>query len=180
MPTLPTTNVAFASGATEAQFKTFLSDFRDYVSYMLGATGLPADAIVGGVPSGTKMLFAQAAAPTGWTKDTTHNNKALRVVSGTGGASGGSVAFSTVFGRTAVDASSLSIGQLAAHAHAAYIGVSGAGGGPYSGIMDNLSLETNRISGTAFSTASAGSGSTHSHGLDLRVQYVDVIICTKG
>lgn len=48
------------------------------------------------VPSGTKMLFAQTAAPTGWTKDTTHNDKALRVVSGTAG-SGGSVAFTTAF-----------------------------------------------------------------------------------
>ncbi len=47
-------------------------------------------------PSGTAMLFAQTSAPTGWTKQTTHNDKALRVVSGTAG-SGGSVAFSTAF-----------------------------------------------------------------------------------
>ena len=117
MPTLPTTTLSFASSATEADFKTFLNDFRDYVSYMLGATGLPADSIVGGVPSGTKMLFAQEAAPTGWTKETIHNDKTLRVVSGSGGGSGGVQAFSTVFGRTAVDASSLSIAQLAAHTH---------------------------------------------------------------
>lgn len=172
MPTLPTTTAAFASSATEAEFKTFLNDFRDYVSYMLGATGLPADSIVGGVPSGTKMLFAQATAPTGWTKDTTHNDKSLRVVSGTGGGSGGSVAFSTVFGRTAVDASSLSIAQLAAHAHS----ISGTNNtsGSYSGYVINSS--SYQVSGY---TGSQGSGSTHSHGLDLRVQYVDVIICTK-
>ena len=41
-------------------------------------------------PSGTKMMFYQASAPTGWTQDTTQNNKALRVVSGSGGGSGGS------------------------------------------------------------------------------------------
>ena len=35
------------------------------------------------IPSGTRMLFQQTAAPTGWTKVTDHNNKALRVVSGT-------------------------------------------------------------------------------------------------
>lgn len=46
--------------------------------------------------SGTTMLFVQTAAPTGWTKSTTHDNKALRVVSGTAG-SGGSVAFTTAF-----------------------------------------------------------------------------------
>ena len=33
-------------------------------------------------PAGTLMLFQQTAAPTGWTKQTTHDNKALRVVSG--------------------------------------------------------------------------------------------------
>jgi len=52
-------------------------------------------------PSGTAMLFAQTAAPTGWTKSTTHNNKALRVVSGTA-SSGGSVAFTTAFASQAV------------------------------------------------------------------------------
>ena len=47
-------------------------------------------------PSGTSMLFAQSAAPTGWTKQTTHNDKTLRIVSGTA-SSGGSVAFTTAF-----------------------------------------------------------------------------------
>ena len=41
-------------------------------------------------PSGTVMVFYQAAAPTGWTKSTAQNNKALRVVSGSGGGTGGS------------------------------------------------------------------------------------------
>jgi hypothetical protein len=46
--------------------------------------------------SGTLMLFQQTSAPTGWTKQTTHDNKALRVVSGSA-SSGGSVAFTTAF-----------------------------------------------------------------------------------
>ena len=174
MPTLPTTTVAFASNATEAEFKTFLNDFRNYVSYMLGATGLPADSIVGGIPSGSAMLFAQAAAPTGWTKQTTHNDKTLRVVSGSGGGSGGVQAFSTVFGRTASDASSLSIAQLAAHSHTdshSFRTATGSAGGLYpNGSQGNAAFS---------SGGSTGSGSTHSHGLDLRVQYVDVIICMK-
>ena len=52
-------------------------------------------------PSGTRMLFQQTAAPTGWTKDTTQNDKALRVVSGAV-SSGGSVAFSTAFANRTV------------------------------------------------------------------------------
>jgi hypothetical protein len=50
-------------------------------------------------PSGTKQLFYQASAPTGWTQDTTAalGNAALRVVVGTGGGTGGSDTFQTVF-----------------------------------------------------------------------------------
>ena len=122
-------------------------------------------------PQGTALLFAQAAAPTGWTKQTTHNDKALRVVSGaTGGSAGGSVAFSTVFGRTASDASSLSIAQLAAHTHTI---PSGVGSGSSTVVWNS------GTAGISLNSGSQGSGSTHSHGLDLRVQYVDVIIATK-
>jgi hypothetical protein len=49
-----------------------------------------------GFPNGTTMLFVQTTAPTGWTKSTTHNNKALRVVSGAA-SSGGNTAFTSVF-----------------------------------------------------------------------------------
>jgi len=48
-------------------------------------------------PSSTSMLFQQTSAPTGWTKQTTHNDKALRIITGTVG-TGGSVAFSTALG----------------------------------------------------------------------------------
>lgn len=48
----------------------------------------------GGFPSGTRMLFQQSSAPTGWTKDTSANDEALRVVSGSV-SSGGSVGFTT-------------------------------------------------------------------------------------
>jgi hypothetical protein len=56
------------------------------------------------IPSGTAMIFVQTAAPTGWTKSTTHDNKALRVVSGAA-SSGGSVAFTTAFASQAVSGS---------------------------------------------------------------------------
>ena len=49
------------------------------------------------IPAGSVMLFYQSAAPTGWTQLTTQNNKALRVVSGTGGGTGGSNTFTTTF-----------------------------------------------------------------------------------
>jgi hypothetical protein len=44
----------------------------------------------------TAWVFYQANAPLYWTKSTTHNDKALRLVEGTGGGSGGTNSFSTV------------------------------------------------------------------------------------
>jgi len=41
------------------------------------------------IPNGSVMAFFQASAPTGWTQVTTQNDKVLRVVSGTGGGTGG-------------------------------------------------------------------------------------------
>ena len=41
------------------------------------------------IPNGSVMAFFQSAAPTGWTKVTSQNDKVLRVVSGNGGGTGG-------------------------------------------------------------------------------------------
>ena len=51
------------------------------------------------LPIGTKMVFFQAAAPTGWAKvtDAQLDEAAIRIVTGTGGGFGGSAAFSTAF-----------------------------------------------------------------------------------
>ncbi|WP_051003003.1 hypothetical protein [Bradyrhizobium elkanii] len=64
------------------------------------------------VPSGTVMLFYQAAAPVGWTKVTTQNDKALRVVSGSGGVAGGTNPFSTVMAQTNVGGHTLTASEL--------------------------------------------------------------------
>jgi hypothetical protein len=63
-----------------------------------GAGALPTfQAAGGGFASGTVMLFAQTAAPTGWTKNTTTgDNSALRIVTGTA-STGGTVNFTTAF-----------------------------------------------------------------------------------
>jgi hypothetical protein len=67
-------------------------------------------------PATTRIAFQQTAAPTGWTKDVTNNDKALRVVNGTVG-TGGTVPFSTVFGKTGTDATTLSEAQIPSHTH---------------------------------------------------------------
>jgi hypothetical protein len=133
------------------------------------------------LPAGTTMLFAQAAAPTGWTKSTTHNDKALRVVSGAGGVAGGSVAFTTAFASQAVTGTiggtALTLAQMPAHTHS-YSAPSGAvlaGSGAGAAVATSVGSVT----------GSEGSGATHTHSftgtaINLAVQYVDVIIAVKN
>jgi hypothetical protein len=84
-------------------------------------------------PSGTKQVFYQAAAPTGWTQDTASalGNAAMRVVVGTGGGTGGSDTFQTTFTSSkntdltsatvsvsgTVGAHTLSTPEIASHSH---------------------------------------------------------------
>lgn len=142
----------------------------------LKSQGAAADPIWGSlIPSGTLMLFQQTAAPTGWTKQATHNDKALRVVSGAVG-SGGSVAFSTLFGRTAVDSHILTIAEMPAHDHtrsqrnnATAFGAASQSATPTAlGAIVNTS-----------STGPTGGDGGHVHNIDMRVQYVDLIIASK-
>src|SRR5574343_1098734 len=115
-------------------------------------------------PAGTRMLFQQSTAPTGWTKDTTVNDKALRVVSGAVG-SGGSVAFSTLFGRTATDGTTLTVAQMPGHGHS--IGVKGfnqfGGGnqGPVFGTADISGSLTGFVTNPDVVANANGSNGSH-------------------
>ena len=129
----------------------------------------------GGFPSGTLMLFQQTSAPTGWTKQTTHDNKALRVVSGTA-STGGSVAFTTAFASgLSAGATTLSTTQMPSHTHVASNGtmeVSGYGTG-----MGGWG-----ITGSGYNsvTGSTGGGGSHTHTIpSFAVAYVDLIIASK-
>lgn len=125
-------------------------------------------------PSGTVLLFWQTAAPTGWTKIVTQNDKALRVVSGSGGVSGGTNAFSTVMAQTVVGSSTLSTAQLASHAHS-YTAPGGT-------------VTVNQVCGTpaaagpgaGSTTGASGSGTSHNHTITMSIQFIDIILCSKN
>jgi hypothetical protein len=152
----------------------------------IASTAFVAAAIAASpIPAGTAMLFQQTSAPTGWTKVTTHDNKALRVVSGSV-SSGGSVAFTSAFtsqgvGGT-VGATTLATTQIPAHSHTMRFRTSGkttGGNTPTSG-----STSGTTINNTNTTTLDSGGGGSHNHtfsgsSIDLSVQYVDVIIATK-
>jgi hypothetical protein len=123
------------------------------------------------IPPGTAMLFQQTSAPVGWTKQTTHNDKALRVVSGAAG-SGGTNAFSTVNNQTvSVNNHTITQAEMASHTHS-YL--------PPQGQAGNSSGYAGYLSGSG-NTGSAGSDTAHSHGITISfaVQYVDVIVATR-
>jgi hypothetical protein len=143
-------------------------------------------------PAGTVMLFVQTAAPTGWTKSTTHDNKALRVVSGTA-SSGGSTAFSTVFADQtptittsglSAGATTLTTGQMPSHTHA--LSQSFSTGFACGSTKQRTALTGGGADVTATGTGGGGShthsvsGTATSSAITLAVQYVDVIIATKN
>ena len=139
------------------------------------------------IESGTAMLFVQTAAPTGWTKSTTHNNKALRVVSGTA-SSGGSVDFTTAFSSQNVGNTTLTVAQIPAHTHLitipAYGGfVQSETSGSNGAIINRSAVGDSNASNSnnwQASTINQSTGGSHTHSLNIAVQYVDVIIATKN
>jgi hypothetical protein len=145
------------------------------------------------IPSGTVMLFYQAAAPTGWTQVTSFNDYDLRLVSGTGGTTGGTTAYSTVFtnqtpsftgsiGTLAGGATTLSTAQMPSHVHSVAVGNATCSGG---------SFGTTNSSAFSSTSGAEGSGGSHSHSITgtpsgtvgavtLNVRYANIIICSKN
>lgn len=134
-------------------------------------------------PSGTVMLFRQAAAPTGWIGDAAAWNHAIRMVAaGSGGGTGGSVAFTTAFANQAVSGTvggtALTEAQLPPHSHSISFSP---------GSSNNAEGGGGRIPvvNTPTTTGSAGSGQTHNHSftgtsINLAVQYANCIFATKN
>lgn len=157
----------------------FLSLPADPVTNFETATKRYVDTKAGSIvqppafPAGTTIPFWQAAAPTGWTKVTTHTDKALRVVSGAGGGAGGTYAFSTVFTQTAVMGYSENTSQTPYHGHPSYQAAW------YGGLVQSTTW-TGNVSGVVQTPSdAAGSNVAHGHTLTMAIQYVDIIIASK-
>jgi len=153
------------------------------------------------IPQSTVGVFFQASAPTGWTQDTSYNDRALRVVSGPRGGFGGATVFSSIFPNAArtvtlnfspivpvsgtVGGHTLAVSEIPDHTHDSLTGgtASAAGG-----------TGTFRISGTNATggVVSPTIGQSHDHPfsgeinftttgtgtMNMNLQYIDVIICS--
>lgn len=157
-------------------------------------------------PSGTKMIFAQPSAPTGWTSISI-NDAALRVVSGGPGGTGGTfydqgkTAFSSIFASRpvtgTVGGTTLTADQMPSHNHFMFVAGSVGNIAAVSG-ASTVSVATNSdpgeseyimrpAAGTPGSgiTGNTGGGQSHTHSftgnsLDFAVKYVDVIVAQKN
>lgn len=135
-------------------------------------------------PTGGRMLWGNASAPLGWTKETTFNQHALRITSGTGGATGGSVDFTTAFStsRGVGGSSSSASPGVASHSHQQRRWSAGGSGQ----IKIEVSNEPHQSAVTTSmpTTSNAGGGSSHTHGsnysVNVGVRYLDMITIVKN
>jgi hypothetical protein len=161
------------------------------------------------IPSGTVMVFYQAAAPVGWTKQTTNNDKALRVVSGSGGVSGGTNPFSTVMAQTATGNHTLTLAEhpagllsSAVNTITTYAVANSSAYFPYAvgygwygtgSAYANPAVAANDAGSGGITYGSYSQyaqtiqvqctnsgGGAHNHPITMAIQYCDVIICSKN
>jgi len=183
-------SVSDVAGITANTAEASIDASADYINVYDTSAGAVRKALISNVvpasfASGTLMLFQQTAAPTGWTKQTTHNDKALRVVSGTA-SSGGTTAFSTAMSTPSVSGSisgspdvsglsvsmsgnisstTLSINQIPSHSHSISV---------YQNTNEQGIIRARRLSNDGengyvgpLNTNSAGGGGSHNHGHNL-------------
>ena len=139
--------------------------------------------------SGTRMPFAQAAAPTGWTQDTSDNanNRMLRVVNTAGNGVGGSdspiVNSTTMVAHTHTFTGVAHTHTDSGHSHTQR-GQNALSGG-FTPVLASgtatVNADTNTANASAVisSTTATGTNSTTT-GVSWTPRYIDMIICSKN
>ena len=148
-------------------------------------------------PTGTVSLFFLSSAPSEWSQVTSQNNKAFRVVSGTGGGTGGNQSFTGCFASRNLGANfgcsinSSSVGNhtisgntMAQHTHS----INNGGGVTVSSNTPlNPSVNVRTGNGGSGNYGNSG-GHSHPHSrsangsfntsINFAVQYVNIILCS--
>jgi hypothetical protein len=165
--------------ATEVEFN-YIAGLTSNAQDQFDAIGVTLTALTGelSAPQGTRMAFHQIAAPTGWTQDTSKNDYGLRVVSGAGGADGGTdspilnnkVSTHT---HTVTDSGHIHAtkGTAAASNGLSEIRSSDFGGGNSLQSSDSFNRNTK--------SATTGISINNNSGSDWTPKYLDVIIAVK-
>ena len=148
-------------------------------------------------PTGTVSLFFLSSAPSEWSQVTSQNNKSFRVVSGTGGGTGGNQSFTGCFASRNLGANfgvsinsqstgnhSMSTNTMAQHTHPIN------NGGNTNAASPSPLFGSGTVRAGNSNTGGYGNSGGHSHptgasangsfntSLDFAVQYVDTILCS--
>lgn len=174
----------FFDNATTGSFTITLSNASGSVTLPQGRRGiifisatasLAPRIIAGGngdIATGSKTIFYNTAAPTGWTA-VALNDYAIKIVTtGSGGVTSGSVAYSTLYARTATDAYTLvagniPVGSLSYNAASLQVGTTLAG----SSSGYNLLLTATSLTGAA--------GNSFTMPIDMRVTTAAFTLCAR-
>jgi hypothetical protein len=179
--------LAYESSLTDADLFAFWdtsASINKNINWLDVKDRLVAESVV--FAAGTTTVFYQASAPTGWTKLITANldNAACRIVTGSGGVTGGTSNFSTVFASRTI-----TLANIPSYTLPDSLALSGSQTG---GLVREL---TNALSGSPYGTpnsnrdrswftttlsltgavTSGGSGAA----MDFNVKYADFIVCEK-
>jgi hypothetical protein len=144
--------------------------------------------------TGTKTVFTQAAAPSGWTKSSALDNATLRIVTGSGGGTGGTANFTTAFASRTLTQANLPSGVTLTGSGTQSLSatVSGNSANGIAGNATALLTGTNgsnvyasnqfgsiAVSDVNFANCSVSLGGSGT-ALDFAVKYLDAIDCTKA
>lgn len=144
----------------------------------------------GDVATGSKTIWYNTAAPSGWTA-VAMNDYAIDIVTeGLGGVTAGSVAYSTLFARTATDNTTLTESTIPSHQH---FGFNNANVNPsstltaanYPAYWKSVDSYAYQIQGTSTAatlglTSATGGGNGHTHPIDMRVQTAAFTLCSRN
>lgn len=175
------TSGSFTVTLTTGAGSVVLPQSRAGVVFVDGTNGPRILAIVGKtnadpIPVGTVMTFYQASVPTGWSA-VALNDYALKIVSnGSGGATSGSVDYSTLFALTETDSHTLTTNEIPSHTHAARVGL----GSTFSGTGYVQPTVTSISANQSITVDNTGGGAGHTHGIDMRVKTAAIILGSKN
>lgn len=175
-------------GGDTDQWGEMLNTNSDTIDAAMGAVETELAGLTNGVsnatfPAGTRLLFQQSTAPTGWTKDATVDDRALRIVGGNVSA-GGAIGFSQCFASRNVGGQTdtvavggtvhdmvLDLSQIPAHRHETVNSRGSSGdnasnnaGFGTAGRNANMASVSNFASTPVGLTSFSGSGAAHGHG----------------
>lgn len=173
------TSGAFTITVTTAAGSAALPQGRRGVLFVDGTNGPRIVSICGSatadpVPAASSTIWYNTAAPAGWTAVALNDYSIKLVSTGNGGVTSGSIAYSTLFGRTATDNYTLQIADIPSHTHG-YVRITNTltpSGGTSGGNLCGLTSST--------TTDATGGGGAHSHAIDMRVQTAAFTLATRN